>query len=49
MTLDEIREFMAANAQQRSSEPLYQIATGPVFGSSQAFPMRLSAKIETFG
>lgn len=40
---------MAASAQQRSSEPLYQIATGPVFGNGQAFPMRLSAKIGTFG
>lgn len=40
---------MAADAQHRVSEPLYQIATGPVFGSGEPFPMRLSAKLENAG
>ena len=40
---------MAADAQHRVSERLYQIATGPVFGSGEPFPMRLSAKLENAG
>lgn len=40
---------MAADAQHRVSEPLYQIAAGPVFGSGEPFPMRLSAKLENAG
>lgn len=40
---------MAADAQHRVSEPLYQIATGPVFGNGKSFPMRLSAKLESAG
>lgn len=40
---------MAADAQYRVSEPLYQIAAGPVFGSGEPFPMRLSAKLENAG
>lgn len=40
---------MAADAQYRVSEPLYQIAAGPVFGSGEPFPMRLSAKLESAG
>ena len=40
---------MAADAQRRVSEPLYQIAAGPVFGSGEPFPMRLSAKLENAG
>lgn len=40
---------MAADAQYRVSEPLYQIATGPVFGNGKSFPMRLSAKLESAG
>lgn len=40
---------MAADAQHRVSEPLYQIAAGPVFGSGEPFPMRPSAKLENAG
>lgn len=40
---------MAADAQHRVSEPLYQIAAGPVFGNGKSFPMRLSAKLESAG
>jgi len=40
---------MATDAQYRVSEPLYQIAAGPVFGSGVPFPMRLSAKLENAG
>lgn len=40
---------MAADAQHRVSGPLYQIAAGPVFGSGEPFPMRLSAKLENAG
>lgn len=40
---------MAADAQHRVSEPLYQVATGPVFGNGKSFPMRLSAKLESAG
>lgn len=40
---------MATDAQYRASEPLYQIAAGPVFGSGEPFPMRLSAKLENAG
>lgn len=40
---------MAADAQHRVSEPLYQIAAGPVFGSGEPFPVRLSAKLENAG
>ena len=40
---------MAADAKHRVSEPLYQIAAGPVFGSGEPFPMRLSAKLENAG
>lgn len=40
---------MAADAQHRVSEPLYQIAAGPVFGNGKSFPMRLSTKLESAG
>lgn len=40
---------MAADAKHRVSGPLYQIAAGPVFGSGEPFPMRLSAKLENAG
>lgn len=40
---------MAADAQCCVSEPLYQIATGPVFGNGKSFPMRLSVKLENAG
>ncbi|MGN0059180.1 MAG: MerR family transcriptional regulator [Coriobacteriales bacterium] len=40
---------LAADAQCCVSGPLYQIATGPVFGNGKSFPMRLSAKLESAG